>query len=500
MQIHIQQLMEDSGVGFGTSGARGLAEAMTDRVCYAYTRGFLQHLASTGELRGGERVAIAGDLRPSTDRILAAVRRGAADAGYRPVLCGKLPSPAIALYGISEGIPAVMVTGSHIPADRNGIKFNKRAGEILKDDEAGIRAQVVTVDAALFDPGGRFRTADVRSVETSDAARRGYLARYREFFPPGCLHGLRLGVYQHSAVGRDLLLEIVRGLGAEAVALAPSEAFIPVDTEAIRPEDVALARGWAADLGLDAVLSTDGDSDRPLLADERGEWLRGDVAGILCARYLDADAVVTPVSCNSAVEQCGWFAEVRRTRIGSPYVIEAMLEAVAAGRERVVGYEANGGFLTASDMRLDGRTLVALPTRDAVMLLLGVLLLARREGKTLSALTGELPARYTASDRLQAFPPDASRAVLARFETGDPEADRAAAEALFGSLSGTLVAVDRTDGVRLTFASGEVVHLRPSGNAPEFRCYTEAASPGRAAELNAACLVVLGGLRAGREG
>ena len=496
MPIHIQQLMEDSGVGFGTSGARGLAEAMTDRVCYAYTRGFLQHLESIGELQGGERVAIAGDLRPSTDRILAAVRRGAADAGYRPVLCGKLPSPAIALYGITEGIPAIMVTGSHIPADRNGIKFNQAAGEILKDDEAGIRAQVVAVDDALFGPQGRFLTADARSVETSDAARRRYLARYREFFPPGCLKGLRLGVYQHSAVGRDLLLEIVRGLGAEAVALAPSEEFLPVDTEAIRPEDVELARNWASQHQLDAILSTDGDSDRPLLADERGEWLRGDVAGILCARFLAADVVITPVSCNSAVEKCGWFAEVRRTRIGSPYVIEAMLEAIAAGRERVVGYEANGGFLTGTDLMLDGRTLGALPTRDAVLLLLGVLLLAVRAGKTVSALAHELPARYTASDRLQEFPPAASRAVLARFDTGEREA----AETLFGSLCGTLVAVDRTDGVRMTFDSGEVVHLRPSGNAPEFRCYNEAASPGRVADLNAACLAILNGLQAGREG
>ncbi len=500
MPIHIQKLMEDSGVGFGTSGARGLAEAMTDRVCYAYTRGFLQHLESIGELRGGERVAIAGDLRPSTDRIIAAVRRGAADAGYRPVLCGKLPSPAIALYGITEGIPAIMVTGSHIPADRNGIKFNKRTGEILKGDEAGIRAQVVAVDDALFGPQGRFLAADARSVETSDAARRGYLARYREFFPSGCLKGLRLGVYQHSAVGRDLLLEIVRGLGAEAVVLAPSEEFIPVDTEAIRPEDVKLARHWASRHQLDAILSTDGDSDRPLLADERGEWLRGDVAGILCARFLAADAVITPVSCNSAVDKCGWFAEVRRTRIGSPYVIEAMLEAIAAGRRRVVGYEANGGFLTGTDLILDGRTLGALPTRDAVLLLLGVLLLAHREGRPVSALATDLPARYTASDRLQEFPLPSSRAVLARFETGDPDADRAAAEALFGSLCGTLTAVDRTDGVRMTFDSGEVVHLRPSGNAPEFRCYNEAASLDRAAELNAACLAVLEGLRAERGG
>ena len=87
--------MARSGVAFGTSGARGLATAMTDCVCYAYTRGFLQYLESIGELsRAGERVAVGGDFRPSTDRVMAAVCRAADDMGYWAVNCGKIPSPA----------------------------------------------------------------------------------------------------------------------------------------------------------------------------------------------------------------------------------------------------------------------------------------------------------------------------------------------------------------------------------------------------------------------
>ena len=113
MKVSIQELMRQSGVAFGTSGARGLATAMTDRVCYAYTRGFLQYLESIGELkRTGERVAFGGDFRPSTDRVMAAVARAVADLGYQPVNCGKVPSPAVALYGLVRGVPAIMVTGS----------------------------------------------------------------------------------------------------------------------------------------------------------------------------------------------------------------------------------------------------------------------------------------------------------------------------------------------------------------------------------------------------
>ena len=67
--VRIADLMDRSGVKFGTSGARGLADAMTDQVCYVYTRGFLQYLSSRGELEAGSDVALAGDLRPSTPRI-----------------------------------------------------------------------------------------------------------------------------------------------------------------------------------------------------------------------------------------------------------------------------------------------------------------------------------------------------------------------------------------------------------------------------------------------
>src|ERR1700743_3802821 len=102
MKISIQELMAQSGVAFGTSGARGLATAMTDAVCYAYTKGFLQYLESIGELRRcGESVAMGGDFRPSTDRVMEAVSRAAMDLGYRCVNCGKVPSPAVALYGFS---------------------------------------------------------------------------------------------------------------------------------------------------------------------------------------------------------------------------------------------------------------------------------------------------------------------------------------------------------------------------------------------------------------
>ena len=470
----VRALMDESGVAFGTSGARGLVTAMTDRVCYGYTRGFLSYLAEVGEFAPGAEVALAGDLRPSTPRILRACAQAIRDAGGVAVFCGYVPTPALAVHAFANAMPSLMVTGSHIPDDRNGIKFHRAAGEVLKEDEAGMSRQGTALGDARFDAAGALADPaplpPVRDVET------GYIARYVDAFGADALSGLTVGLYQHSAVGRDVIARILSGLGAEVVRLGRSDRFIPVDTEALRPEDVELARDWAASQKLDAIASTDGDSDRPLLADARGQWLRGDILGLLCAKALGADAVVTPVSSNTALEKCGAFPQVLRSRIGSPYVI-AMMKQAQGGV--VCGFEANGGFLLGSPVIRNGRTLAALPTRDAVLPIVAVL--AAAKGRGIAALCADLPPRVTDSDRLKDFATADSRAILDDLRAGG----KAKIEAAFG---GTLTDVNETDGLRMTFANGDIIHLRPSGNAPELRCYTEADDEAAAKALNAAAL------------
>jgi len=479
--------MESSGVTFGTSGARGLAVAMTDEVCYAYTLAFLQYLAGNNEITPGMTIAVGGDLRSSTDRILAAVCRAISDGGYSIHYAGKLPSPALAFFAFINKIPSIMVTGSHIPDDRNGIKYNRATGEIMKDDESGITSQHIEIPQKLFNKQGMF-TADVPLTAASSEAADLYVKRYTDFFPKGCLKGKKIGLYEHSSAGRDVLFSIMTNLGAEVTRLGFSEAFIPVDTEAIRMEDVDRAQQWAKEYSFDSIISADGDGDRPLMSDEKGTWLRGDVAGILCASYLEADAVVTPVSSNTAVEKCNRFEKVIRTRIGSPFVIAGMNQATANGAVRTIGYEANGGFLMNASITSNGKTLRELPTRDAVIVLISILLLSMRSGKTISQLKADLPQRFTASNRLKAFPTEKSRKIIAQLNSGNFAKDKDAIEAIFSHVSGEVAGVDTTDGLRITFDNKEVIHLRPSGNAPEFRCYTEADREARAVEMNSACI------------
>lgn len=457
---------------FGTSGLRGLVADMTDDVCAAYVSAFVGHLRATGAPPSA--VLLGRDLRPSSPRIAAACAAELVALGVDAVDCGALPTPALALASQERAAPAIMVTGSHIPFDRNGLKFYRATGEITKADEEGM--------LALLGAGGGAAARPGKVVEDAGAAR-SYLARATGFFPAGVLGGRRIGLYQHSAVGRDLLAEALAALGAEVVALGRTETFVPIDTEAIRPEDEALARAWVAEHGLDAVVSTDGDGDRPLIGDETGAFLRGDVVGVLAARYLGAEAVATPVSSNTLLELSGWFPQIARCRIGSPYVIEAMERLGGEGPGLVVGYEANGGFLLGGPVTGGGGTLSPLVTRDALLPMLSVLAMAAEAERPLSALTAALPPRFTASDRLTDFAAERSGPLLAAL-AGEAEA-RAR---LLGAIGAEAVGVDLTDGVRMSLAGGEIAHLRASGNAPELRCYAEASSAARAREIVAELL------------
>jgi len=185
-----------------------------------------------------------------------------------------------------------------------------------------------------------------------------------------------------------------------------------------------------------------------------------------------------PFDAEGVVERCGVFDTVERTRIGSPFVIAGMEQLAADGATNIVGFEANGGFLLGTRLERDSRRLAPLPTRDAVLPILALLVRARRQGLPVSALAGELPPRFTASDRIQNFATEKSR-MLIRELSGST----AALAAFLAPLGVAAAGLDQTDGLRVTLASGEILHLRPSGNAPELRCYAEAEDQGRANDL-----------------
>ncbi len=464
-KILISDLMNESQVKFGTSGARGLADNITDKVAYIYTKGFLQYLESIGIKKS--EVAIAGDLRPSTPRIMYAVAKAVNDCDWTPIGGEFVPSPCVALYGIEKNIPAIMVTGSHIPDDRNGIKYNLPTGEILKEDELAIKAQEVFFDENLF-LNDVLKNKNEELLEPDDAFKNLYIDRFLDAFPLNFLYGRRVVFYEHSAVGRDIIPFIYEKLGARVFKVCRTEKFIPVDTEAVREEDLLLAKKLSEEFNPDIIVSTDGDSDRPLVFDENGKWIPGDILGVLTAKFLGATGVCAPVSVNSVLESSQFFNVIKRTKIGSPYVIKAMQELDKNNREScVVGYEANGGFLQENDIDINGKILRALPTRDAVIVHLALLSLIKED--SLSIVVSSLRPRCAISNRVQNFDTKRSAEILKEF-TNNISLLKEKCKFLTSSIQ----KIDTTDGLRVYFDDGKIVHLRPSGNAPEFRCYVEA--------------------------
>lgn len=456
--VELKQLSIDNNVGFGTSGVRARVEDLTPIVCACYAAAFIQELG----LFSYSRVALGMDLRPSSPLIAQACAYAIKHAGLTVDFCGVLPTPALAYYAMQEGIPSIMVTGSHIPFDRNGIKFFRHDGEITKNDEEAISAAVVALPNIIS-------LIDLPAI--NHHALQLYMERYQNFFKPDILKGVRIGVYQHSGVARDTLVDLMQSMGGDVVAFGRTDDFVPIDTEAVSDEDCERGRQWSKMYQLDAIVSTDGDADRPLIGDESGEWLRGDVVGLLCAKYLNADSVVTPVSSTSSIESSRFFSDVIRTKIGSPFVVAGMERLTQNGVGTVVGFEANGGFLLGSRVVGDKAVLESLPTRDAVLPILALLSMSNEKGIPMSALSSELPQRYTASDRLREFSADRSGAVLNAI-VKNPE--------LLQSRYGKIINLNDTDGKRITFQNGEIIHLRPSGNAPELRCYAEADNATRA--------------------
>lgn len=482
-------------LSFGTSGLRGLVTDMTDLECYINVAGFLRFLREEQDLSDGSIIYIGGDLRDSTPRIIRAVIAAIADKGYQADFCGMIPTPAVANFGIRNDSPSIMVTGSHIPADRNGIKFYKLGGEILKTDEAAIKQAVAAerqlilateTDSSAFDTNG----ALLQSPElpaTNGQAAASYVERYTSIFMDAPLTGKKIVVYQHSAVGRDMLVELLNKLGAETITVGRSETFVPIDTENVTPADQAYFKELAQQYpDAFAIVSTDGDSDRPFVIDENGVFHRGDELGAVVAKWLDADFAALPISSSDAVDQYLENSNVdyQHTRIGSPYVIVAMQQALTAEKTKTVGWEVNGGFLLGNDFTIHGNILAALPTRDAFLPIFIALISASERAKAVSALFTELPTRFTQAGLIDEFPVESSRAIVERFSQDTPE-NRTLLQEYFNRARGfgEIAEINSLDGVRIFFDNGDIAHLRPSGNAPQMRIYSVADTQERADEI-----------------
>jgi len=467
-KISIIDLKNKTGVGFGTSGIRDLIVNLSDETVYSYTIAFLKQADKLGEFANNNQVVIAGDRRLSTDRIMMVVSKAITDMGLVTINCGKIPTPAVVYYGIVKKIPSIMITGSHIPSDRNGVKFNLSTREILKKDEEAISQSVIEYDERLFSDSGDL-IDEVRLPEVDNEGYQLYVQRFLDFFGTDLFSGKRIGLYGHSAVGRELMVDLLTRMGAMVVKIGFSsdDEFVAVDTDSVNEELIKQMHNWYDEHQLNHILSTDGDGDRPLLTDEEGNYIRAELMPILAGKYLGVEAMASSLTASTAVELSGFYKKVVRTKVGSPYIVEAMMDLEKEGFGPVAGYELNGGFLQQTEISRNGKSLMELPTRDALVSIFSILALSIETGEKLTKMVSGLPERFTYSLSIKGIPTDKSLGILSDWEKFKTEI-----ESSFGKIK----EVDLLDGLRLTFVNNDIVHFRPSKNSPEFRNYTESES------------------------
>jgi phosphoglucosamine mutase len=330
------------------------------------------------------RVLVGKDTRLSGYMLEQAIASGVCAVGGRVMLCGPMPTPAIAHLTVSMRADAgIVISASHNPYQDNGIKIFGADGFKLPD-EAESEIEKLMEDEKLL--GKRATGPGIGRAEKLEDARGRYVVFLKQTFPRDLsLDGVRVVVdAAHGAAYRVAPL-VFQELGAQvsAIGVKPNGVNINKESGALHPDQVRLEvikRGAAIGIALD------GDADRVIVVDEKGQIVDGDQVLAMCGRGMLADGVlvkktvVATVMSNLGLERAlkGAGAKLLRTQVGDRYVVEAM---------RSGGYNL-GGEQSGHLVFLDHAS-----TGDGVLGALQVLALMLRSGKPLSELAGRAMER-----------------------------------------------------------------------------------------------------------
>jgi phosphoglucosamine mutase len=369
--------MSRPGKLFGTDGVRGTANVhpMTAEIALALG----QAIAHVLRVPGGERrrIIIGKDTRLSGYLFEDALAAGICSMGVDVIQVGPMPTPGMAFLAQDMRCHAgVMISASHNPYSDNGIKFFASDGYKLPDAvEERIEALIASGELA----GLRAGPDEIGSARRIDDAAGRYVVFLKNTFPKELsLDGLRVVLDCANGAAYKVGPTVLAELGAEVFALGvePNGRNINDACGSLHPERTAAK---VREVRADAGIALDGDADRAVLVDERGEILDGDELLLLFARDLHergrlrGGRVVGTVMSNLGLERAleGLGLELERTQVGDRYVVEAMR---ASGCN--LGGEQSGHIVT-----LDHNT-----TGDGLITALQVLAIVRRTGKRLSEL------------------------------------------------------------------------------------------------------------------
>ena len=420
---------------FGTDGVRGLANSYPMTADIALRLG-----AAAGRYfrqdKNDHRVVIGKDTRLSGYMIENALTAGFTSSGMNVFLLGPVPTPAIGYLTHSlRADVGVMISASHNPATDNGIKFFGPDGFKLSDDAEREIERLLNTGVTAARPG------NIGRARRFEDARGRYVEYAKTTFPRRKrLDGLRVVVDCANGAAYRTAPAVLWELGAEVipVGVEPNGLNINADCGSTHPETAARrVRDTRADLGI----CLDGDADRLILIDEKGNVADGDqIMGLIATRWaqegrLTGGAVAATVMSNLGLEQHleNLGIGLERTAVGDRYVVERMRDkGLNLGGEQ-------SGHIVLTDFATTGDGLIAALQFLATMV---------ETGKTASTLA-------------RVFDPVPQKLINVRFAAGKAPLDSDAVQEAI-----------RTGEARL--GTGGRLLIRKSGTEPLIRVMGEA--------------------------
>ena len=366
---------------FGTDGVRGIANTeLTADLAYALGR------AGAFVLTEGThkpKILVAKDTRISGDMLEAALVAGILSVGAEAVILGVVPTPAVAhltrKYNADAG---VMISASHNPVEYNGIKFFDGRGYKLSDElEDQIQAVIEGNFADVPSPVG----GAVGRSYTEETALREYID-YAMGTIKTDLKGLRVALDCANGAAYKAAVKAFRALGAKVYVINdnPDGNNINENCGSTHMEELM---DYVVRKNCDIGFAFDGDADRCLAVDEKGNMINGDFLLTICAKALkeagklNDDTLVVTVMSNLGLDIAAKREGINlvKTKVGDRYVLEEMLK-----ENYILGGEQSGHIIF-----LDHNT-----TGDGLVTALQIAAILKESGKTFSELAGvmkELP-------------------------------------------------------------------------------------------------------------
>ena len=441
--------MSDKKRLFGTFGVRRTANDVL-------TPEYASRLAACYGTQIKGTVAVGGDPRNSTVMLKEAVKAGLLSSGCDVVDLGILPTPGVQ-YAVRKYYDGgVMITASHNPPQYNGLKFLDEFG-IGIPDEMDLAIEKLYFDeepdrVPFNEIGQLYHNDKIIDEYVDEAISKVDVEAIRKA-------NLKVVVDCGSGAGCYTAPYLIRKLGCEVTTLnAQADGFFPGrDPEPIE-ENLQELISVVKELGADIGLAHDGDADRTICIDEKGNFVLGDKTFTLVEKQMlkenNGGTIVTTVATSQAIYDIAdeYNGNVIATAVGDLLVARKLKD-----EDGLFGGEENGGLIFPDFVY----------GRDAVMTVAKILETIAKEGKPLSELVGELPVYYASKMKIEC-PDDEKEFVM-----------KSIAEEIQNT---TDFELDLTDGVKILKEDGWVI-IRPSGTEPIFRCFAESDSQEKADEM-----------------